>query len=115
MKGEAEKICCTNRERAEQGKNLLLAMSLRLLARLRQSLQSVSFVPNIEACRMDMRRSARAKRMVFSNRLELDCSSRYGVYAISRANLCDRGQQVEPAKQGRAVVDVVRSDDSTGK
>jgi hypothetical protein len=66
MKGEVEKICCTNRERAEQGKNLLLAMSLRLLARLRQSLQSVSFVPNIEACRMDMRRSARAKRMVFS-------------------------------------------------
>jgi hypothetical protein len=35
--------------------------------------------------------------------------------SIGEANLCNLGQQVEPAKQGRAVVGVVRSDDSTGK
>jgi hypothetical protein len=67
MKGEGEKTGGTNLERSKQGKILLLAMLLLTHALLHESLQLGSFLFHMfQVCQIDMRRSARDKRIVFS-------------------------------------------------
>jgi hypothetical protein len=62
-------------------------------------------------------REARCSDVVKGKRCDsaVDASYAQSHTSMGEASLCNWGQQVEPAKQGRAVVGVVRSDDSTGK